>query len=202
VLAVLTENQDMLVKAIQDAIEKGGTPAENSDNRQMRTMTITVGTTKPAKSDALKIAMDHKDSQIRALSQELATVKSTVDGFVQAKLTAEAAAVEAGINAKVKSLQESGVIVKTDQAFKDAVKILKLDPELFERTYTMAIPPAGLEAGGNDPVIESGTGNKPLLMSQLTEGQQNSFQMLRGMGRTEKQALEFIARDAAERATN
>jgi hypothetical protein len=29
-----------------------------------------------------------------------------------------------------------------------------------------------------------------------------SFKMLRGMGRTEKQALEFIARDAAERATN
>jgi len=202
VLAVLTENQDMLVKAIQDAIEKGGTPAENSDNRQMRAMTITVGTTKPAKSDALKIAMDHKDSQIRALSQELATVKSTVDGFVQAKLTAEAAAVEAGINAKVKSLQESGVIGKTDQAFKDAVKILKLDPELFERTYTMAIPPTGLEGDGVDPVIESGTNGKPLLMSQLDHRQKAQFTALRVYGKSEQEALEYIAKKAAASQVN
>jgi len=199
VIAYLQENQDMLVKAIQDGMEKGGTPAENKD-RQMRAMTITVGPVKTVKSDdkALEIAMNHKDSQIRKLTEELATVKSTVDGFVAAKVAAEVAA----LHAKVKSLQTAGFVGKEQQAFDDAVKLFTFDPALAERTYSMATPPVGLVAGETDPVAESGNGNKPLLMSQLTDGQSAAFAMLKGMGRTEKQALEFIAKDAAERTSN
>jgi Mu-like prophage I protein len=197
VLAILDEQQDVFVKAVQDVLEKGGTPAENSDRREMRMMTITVGPQKPGKDQALEIAMKHKDTQITKLTQELAEVKSTVNGFVQAKAAAEAAAAEAALNAKVKSLQEQGFVGKTDQAFADAVKLYKFDPELAERTYSMATPPAGLEADNADPVSESGTNGKPLLMSQLTEAQAAAVEMLKGMGRNEKQALEYVAKQAA-----
>lgn len=201
VLAVLGENLDMIVKAVQDAIEKGGTPAENTD-RQMRAMTIHVGPVLAPTSDkdakALTIALKHKDGQIRTLTEQLTVAKTELSGFAKAKFDAEAAA----LTAKVTELQKQGFVGKSDEAFADAIKLFTFDSALAERTYAMATPPAGLVGDDTDPAAESGSGDKPLLMSALTDVQSASFAMLRGMGRTEKQALEFIARDAAERASN
>lgn len=202
VIAVLGENKDMIIKAIQDALEKGGTPAENSANREMRMMTIHVGPVMAPASDkdakALAIALKHKDSQIKTLSEQLSTATTQLSGFEKANK----AAAEAALLAHVTSLQTQGFVGKDKQAFDDALEMFRDKPELAKRVYSMATPPAGLEAGDPDPVIESGTKDKPLLMSQLTAGQSGAFQMLRGMGRTEKQALEFIAKDAAERTSN
>lgn len=201
VLAVLGENLDMIVKAVQDAIEKGGTPAENTD-RQMRAMTIHVGPVLAPTSDkdakALTIALKHKDGQIRTLTEQLTVAKTELSGFAKANAAAERAA----LTAHVTELQKLGFVGKDQQAFDDAFEMFRDKPELAKRVYSMATPPAGLVGDDTDPAAESGTNDKPLLMSQLTETQQYSFTMLRGMGRTEQQALEFIARDAAERASN
>jgi len=194
VLAYLAENQDMLVKAIQDGIEKGGTPAENT-NREMRAMTIHIGPVMAPASDkdakALAIALTHKDGQIKKLSEQLAEATTELSGYAAAKAAAETLAVEA----KCKKLQEDGFIQKTDQALQDAIKLHGFDQALFDRTYSMQIPPTGLVGDKVDPVIESGTGGKPLLMSQLDDGQRASFEVLRSIyKKTEKEALEFIAR--------
>lgn len=198
VLAVLSENKDMLVKAVQDAIEQGGTPAENSDKREMRAMSITVGPVNKMQDKTLKLMVDAAEGKIRKLTEQVAEQTKTIEAFVRAKAAAENAALEA----KVRKLQEEGFVRKDDQAFKDAVKLYRDDPELAERIYSMQLPPSGLVADDNDPAHESGRdgSTKPLLMSQLTEGQRASYEALRGYGKSEKEALEFIAKKAAKAA--
>jgi hypothetical protein len=188
-LAILEENLDMLVKAVQDAVEKGGTPAENTA-REMRQMSIHVGPTKAAKSDdrALEIAMNHKDSQIRKLTEELAVVSSKVDGFVKAREAAEAAA----LHAKVTELQKQGFVGKDEQAFNDALEMFRDKPAMAERIYSMQLPPVGLEGDKTDPVAKPE--NAPLLMSQLDDTQKATLLSLTAYGLSEKDALIRIAK--------
>jgi len=163
-------------------------------------MTITFGGVDARGDKALKLAVTAAEGKIRKLSEQVAEQSKTINTFVAAKAAAESAAADAAIRAWAVELQKSGHIPAGEQALTDAVELRKLNPELAERVYSMQIPPQGTEAG-TDPQAESGRDtSKPLLMSQLTDTQQAEYEALRGYGKNEKEALEFIARRAAATA--
>ena len=204
VLAWLMENVDKLASGVQEAIEKGGTAAEN---RAMRAMTITIGPGNPLKLDDKKLAtaLKTRDAQIRLLTQQVAAadekiakIEAAAIAEAEAAAKASADAAEAELVAKVRNLQEQGFVGKEQQDFDDALLLFREQPDVAARLYAIKKPPVGTIAG-DDPVAKSGSGGVPLLMSQLTDGQRASFEMLRGMGKSEKDALEFIAK-RAERA--
>jgi hypothetical protein len=207
VLAWLLENVDKLASGVQEAIEKGGTAAEN---RALRAMTITIGPGSILKFDDKKMqtALKTRDAQIRLLSERVAAAEATVaqletnaktEAEALAKAAADAAEVE--LLAKVKLLQEQGFVGKEQQDFDDAVLLFREQPDVAARLYAVKKPPVGTIAG-DDPVAKSGAGGVPLLMSQLTDGQRAAFEALRGMGKSEKDALAFIAKRAERAASN
>lgn len=204
VLSWLLENVDKLASGVQEAIEKGGTAAEN---RALRAMTITIGPGNPLKPDDKKMvtALKTRDAQIRLLTERVAAAEAKItEAEAAAKVAADAAAkaaadaAEAELVAKVRNLQEQGFVGKEQQDFDDALLLFREQPDVAARLYAAKKPPVGTIAG-DDPVAKSGSGGAPLLMSQLTDGQRASFEALRGMGKSEKDALAFIAK-RAERA--